>query len=179
MTDLYATLGVNRNARPETIRRRYRKLAKECHPDKCPGDAEAAARFKAIAQAFEILNDAAKRAHYDATGELPNTAHDDPLRAAALAELGGVYKGVIAGDLQTGRNPAARHVVNEMRTRLVSSKSAAAEELRKAEKLLGDLEALAPRCHSPDGTLEAIARCAIGGDRARHGRRPAADRAAR
>ena len=66
--DYYEILGVSREAGSKEIADAYRKLAIQFHPDKNPGDAEAVARFKEAAEAFEILNDSDKRARYDRYG---------------------------------------------------------------------------------------------------------------
>lgn len=66
--DYYATLGVDKKATAEEIKKSYRKLARRYHPDKNPGDKEAEARFKEISQAHDILSDADKRKQYDAAG---------------------------------------------------------------------------------------------------------------
>ncbi|HET9249644.1 MAG TPA: molecular chaperone DnaJ [Actinomycetota bacterium] len=65
--DLYEILGVGRDASTEDIRKAYRKLAREFHPD-VNDDPEAEQRFKEVAGAYEILSDADKRARYDAYG---------------------------------------------------------------------------------------------------------------
>ncbi len=65
MSDLYTTLGVAKGADADTIRKSYRKLAKQHHPDLNPGDKAAEERFKAIGSAYAILSDADKRARYD------------------------------------------------------------------------------------------------------------------
>ncbi len=67
--DLYAILGVPRDADADAIRKAYRKLAKKYHPDLNPGDKAAEDRFKQIASANDLLSDPAKRARYDA-GEI-------------------------------------------------------------------------------------------------------------
>lgn len=67
--DLYQVLGVSKRASDEEIRKAYRKLAKENHPDLNPGNAAAAERFKKISSANDILADPAKRRQYDA-GEI-------------------------------------------------------------------------------------------------------------
>ena len=64
-TDLYAVLGVSRDASAEDIRRAYRGLAKRHHPDLNPGNKTAEERFKAIASAYDILGDTDKRGRYD------------------------------------------------------------------------------------------------------------------
>ena len=65
MTDLYATLGVPRDASAEDIRKAYRGLAKQHHPDLNPGNKTAEERFKALASAYDILGDTDKRGRYD------------------------------------------------------------------------------------------------------------------
>jgi molecular chaperone DnaJ len=69
MSDHYKTLGVARNASAEEIKKAYRKLVRETHPDKHPDDPAAEERFKQIAQANEILSDPEKRKQYDLLGE--------------------------------------------------------------------------------------------------------------
>ena len=66
--DYYEVLGVSREADPGEIKKAYRKLAMECHPDRCPGSKEAEERFKECSEAYEVLSDPDKRAHYDRFG---------------------------------------------------------------------------------------------------------------
>ena len=66
--DYYEILGVERTASGEEIKRSYRRLAMKYHPDRNPGDAEAETQFKACAEAYEVLNDAERRARYDQYG---------------------------------------------------------------------------------------------------------------
>lgn len=66
-TDYYATLGVPRTADQAAIKAAYRKLARKLHPD-VNNDADAAARFKRVNEAYEVLKDAGKRAKYDRLG---------------------------------------------------------------------------------------------------------------
>jgi DnaJ-class molecular chaperone len=63
--DPYATLQVNRDASPDEIKRSYRKLAKELHPDLHPNNPVSARRFKDITAAYDVLSDDAKRRQYD------------------------------------------------------------------------------------------------------------------
>lgn len=63
--DYYQTLGVSPEASPEEIKKMYRKLALETHPDRNPGDSGAEERFKRINEAYGVLSDVQKRAQYD------------------------------------------------------------------------------------------------------------------
>ena len=65
MADPYEVLGISREATQEEIRKAYRRLAKDSHPDLHPGDKSAEARFKEIAAAYDILGDEKKRARFD------------------------------------------------------------------------------------------------------------------
>ncbi len=66
MTDLYRTLGLTPSATAEEIKRAYRRLAKELHPDRHPDDPAAHERFKEVSAAYAVLGDPGKRAAYDA-----------------------------------------------------------------------------------------------------------------
>ncbi len=66
--DYYKTLGVDKSANEKDIKKAYRRLAKQYHPDANPDNPTAEARFKEISQAYEVLNDPEKRAQYDRFG---------------------------------------------------------------------------------------------------------------
>jgi molecular chaperone DnaJ len=66
--DYYQTLGVERNADAEEIRKAYRKLARKHHPDLNPGDKAAEERFKKVQEAYDILSDSKKKQMYDQVG---------------------------------------------------------------------------------------------------------------
>ena len=66
--DYYEVLGVSKSATSEELKRAYRKLALQFHPDRNPNDPQAEARFKEINEAYEVLSDASKRQRYDTFG---------------------------------------------------------------------------------------------------------------
>ncbi len=66
--DYYATLGAQRDASADDLKKSYRKLAMQYHPDRNPGDKHAEARFKEISEAYDVLKDDQKRAAYDRYG---------------------------------------------------------------------------------------------------------------
>ncbi len=75
----YQVLGVKPDASADEIRKAYRKLAKELHPDLNPGKPEAEARFKSVSAAYDLLSDADKRARYD-RGEIDESGAERPPR---------------------------------------------------------------------------------------------------
>jgi molecular chaperone DnaJ len=68
MKDYYETLGVSRGCSPEDLKKAYRKLAMQYHPDRNPGDKKAEQKFKEINEAYDVLKDDQKRAAYDRFG---------------------------------------------------------------------------------------------------------------
>src|SRR5262245_46390187 len=84
--DLYAILGVARDADAETIRKAYRKLARRHHPDVNPGDHAAEEKFKDITRAYDVLSDAEKRRNYDEFGEVALQAGFDAEKARRARE---------------------------------------------------------------------------------------------
>jgi len=76
----YEVLGVKPDASADDIRKAYRKLAKQFHPDLNPGKPEAEARFKAVSAAYDLVSDPEKRARYD-RGEIDETGAERPPRS--------------------------------------------------------------------------------------------------
>src|SRR5919108_2149525 len=76
--DPYQTLGVDRKASDDEIKRAYRKLARQYHPDRNAGDKAAEERFKEVQEAYSILSDADKRKAYDSGGGIFGSGGFDP-----------------------------------------------------------------------------------------------------
>ena len=68
--EYYAILGLEKTASEEEIKKAYRKLAMQYHPDRNGGDKEAEKKFKAIGEAYSVLSDAGKRKQYDMYGSV-------------------------------------------------------------------------------------------------------------
>ncbi len=81
--DFYDVLGVPKSASADAIKSAYRKLARQFHPDRNPGDKEAAAKFKEIQEAYDVLSDKEKKAKYDQFG------HDFDQMGAGAGPRGG------------------------------------------------------------------------------------------
>jgi molecular chaperone DnaJ len=91
--DYYQLLGVHKNATDAEIKRAFRRLAHQHHPDKNPGDKAAEEKFKEINEAYEILSDAQKRAYYDQYGVAPGA------QGAGPGGFGGYGPGMGMGDI--------------------------------------------------------------------------------
>ena len=101
--DYYAILGVEKSADSDEIKKRYRKLARELHPDKTKGDKTLEERFKAVSEAYDILSDDKKRAEYDQArtlfqqGGIPNGGFQGNFSAGGFGDLGDIFGNLFGG----------------------------------------------------------------------------------
>ncbi|HYO95535.1 MAG TPA: J domain-containing protein [Polyangiaceae bacterium] len=98
--DFYKDLGVSREATPDEIKKAYRKLAGQLHPDKNPSDKKAEARFKAINTAHQVLSDPEKRKLYDEFGEEGLREGFDPHAARAYSRAATGARGRGRGEVR-------------------------------------------------------------------------------
>src|ERR1700744_6764811 len=109
--DYYATLGVAKNASADDLKKAYRKLAMQYHPDRNPGDKQAETRFKEVNEAYDVLKDDQKRGAYDRYGhaafEQGNGAGFSQGFDFASGDLGGIFDQVF-GDIMSGRRGGGR-----------------------------------------------------------------------
>jgi molecular chaperone DnaJ len=115
--DYYEVLGVAKNASAKEIADSYRKLAIKYHPDKNPGDADAVAKFKEAAEAFEVLHDADKRSRYDRFGhagvEGSPGFHQFTDVNDIMEAFGDIFGGGLFGDFFGGGNRRGRRQVHK------------------------------------------------------------------
>ena len=118
--DYYKLLGVSKDAKPDEIKKAFRKLARANHPDQHPGDKAAETRFKEVSEANSVLSDSAKRKEYDDARSMfgggfrfpgggqpgrpgQNVNFEDLLRNGGDGGLGDLFGGLFGGQQPTGR----------------------------------------------------------------------------
>ena len=121
--DYYEVLSVERTATVEVIKRSYKKLARANHPDRNPGDDEAAVRFKECAEAYEVLSDGEKRRRYDQFGHEGVQAGGQPFHDPSdlFGEIFGSFFGGGGGRSRGGRGRRGRHVQTSIRLTLAEA----------------------------------------------------------
>jgi molecular chaperone DnaJ len=111
MSSLYDTLGVTKRASDDEIKKAYRKLARQYHPDRNPGDAAAEEKFKEVQHAYDVLSDDEKRKAYDRFGSQNGRAGGGPQNVNVdfgdfnIGDLGDLFGGLFGGG---GRTQQAR-----------------------------------------------------------------------
>jgi molecular chaperone DnaJ len=119
MSTLYDTLGVSKSASADEIKKAYRKLAREYHPDRNPGDASAEEKFKEVQHAYDVLSDDDKRKQYDrfgtqngraGAGAGPQTVNFD-FGDFNVGDLGDIFGGLFGGGGGRGQRAQRRQPV--------------------------------------------------------------------
>ena len=162
-TDAYELLGVPRDADDTQIKKAFRRLARELHPDVNPEDSEAERRFKEVAEAYEILSDPERRATYDRYGyeglRSGGYAPTDFGAFGSLSDILGAFFGGEAGLFGGGRaGPAAGGDVGATITiDLADAAHGTSQEVRY------EVVARCPKCHGngaePGTPITSCGRC--------------------
>jgi molecular chaperone DnaJ len=104
--DYYEALGVSRTATEAEIKKAYRQVAMQCHPDRHPGDKQAEERFKAASEAYAVLSDPDKRAQYDRFGTVAGPGGPGDVGFGTLFE--DIFENFFAGAGRGRRTRATR-----------------------------------------------------------------------
>jgi molecular chaperone DnaJ len=113
--DYYELLGVHRNATDAELKRAYRRLALEHHPDKNPGNKAAEDKFKEVNEAYAVLSDAQKRAYYDQYGVAPGTQGAGP---GFGPDMGDIFGNIFEEFFGEGRGRARATAGDDLRYNL-------------------------------------------------------------
>ena len=142
MKDLYKTLGVAENADDKTIKKAYRKLAKEYHPDVTGDDRKKTERFKEINDAYTVLGDAQKRKEYDRLKRAPVRADGMPegFDAEAFARAFGGGARTSAGGVEFNGDFDVGDIFSNL---FGATRQAAAARPRSGEDACGSARAVA------------------------------------
>lgn len=100
--DFYKVLGVSKDVPQADLKKIYRKLARENHPDSNPGDTKAEARFKDISEAYSVLSDVEQRKEYDAVRAMGSGARFSAGQSQSGGGFEDVFGGLFGGGRQTG-----------------------------------------------------------------------------
>ena len=100
--DLYSILGVKKSDDAAAVKKQYRKLARELHPDKTKGDKKLEEKFKSVSEAYEVLSDDKKRAEYDEMREA--------FKGGRIPQGGGNFGGGFQGADKIWQQPQQFHL---------------------------------------------------------------------
>lgn len=165
--DYYEVLGVDRAATPAEIKRAYRKLAVEHHPDRNPGDAEAEEKFKEMAEAYQVLSAPEKRAQYDRFGHhAPGIGGDSPFSGVDIEGVAEFFDSIF-GDAFGGGRKRRRRRGHDIRMDVAISLEEAARGIDRDVEFIRRIP-----CGScggsglgPEGRMEKCPSCGGSGER--------------
>lgn len=140
-TDLYAALGVPKDADRATVRRAYRRASKHAHPDMPGGSGK---RFALVKLAHDTLTDDARRAHYDQTGEIDEKTPDNS-QAEALQCVAAAYEATLAECVSTGKEPERVNLPERMRSWIRVHLTESARQITQIETVIAKNDALGRR----------------------------------
>lgn len=144
--DLYAILGVARDADADTIRQAYRQRAKEAHPDHGSDPED----FRRLKDAYDVLSTPELRAHYDASGETPA---DRAAREAEEARFRQLLGDLLVATIARAGAPAFTDIIAEARRSLIVQISAADAEMANLRILSGRIGEVLERLREPAGEV--------------------------
>ena len=144
--DYYEVLGVNKGASDDEIKKAYRKMAKEYHPDLHPGDKVAEAKFKEVGEAYEVLSDPQKKSRYDQFGHAgvdPNFGGGPGAGGwggvdVAFGDIGDIFSSIFGGGFGGGtrrQNPNAPRQGSDVGASVFISFEEAAKGCKKKVKV--------------------------------------------
>lgn len=139
--DLYKTLGVPLDATAADVHRAYRKAAKHAHPDIPGGSPD---RFALVKTAFDTLSDAARRRHYDETGEIEEKPVDNK-HAGALQCLAAALEAAIASCEANGEDPETVNIPTRIKSWINSQITDTRHQITKAQTGLAKNQSIAKR----------------------------------
>ena len=133
----YEVLGVARTASAAEVKKAYRSLARQYHPDRNPGDAQAEERFKEVQDAYDLLSDQEKREQFDRYGSLggpggfgPGGVRFENVDLGDLGDIFGRFGGIFGGGAQRGRPRPQKGVDLEARVRISFDDALAGVQVR-------------------------------------------------
>jgi DnaJ-class molecular chaperone len=135
--DLYALLGIDKNASKEEIKKAFRKRARETHPDSDTPDEEA---FRKVKQASTVLLDPKKREQYDTTGDVGDDSEEAEIERMAMNHIVAMFENFISLD-----NPEAADLMDTMSRKLKSESQKFSDQIVALEAKQAKLEKLVSR----------------------------------
>ena len=155
--DLYSVLGVSRKASAEEIKKAYRKLARQYHPDRNPGDDAAEERFKEVQEAYDTLSDPKKRSEYDSGGMFSGfgprggggfTSDLGDIFSTVFGRRGGQREAAPRGrDLETEVQLSFQQAMDGAEVRVTVPKQATCATCGGSGAKPGTSPTVCPRCH--------------------------------